>query len=328
MTPLREPFTVGIIQASPVAPHAGGAAESLAKLADLTADAARRGAKVVAVGETWLPGYPAWIDHCPGALLWDNPETKAVFAAYREHSVAVPGAVHDRFAEIARANGVVLVAGVSERVDEGPGHGSLYNSLLTYDADGRLAGHHQKLVPTYTERVIWGHGRRHQLRAAETAVGRVGSLVCWEHWMPLARQALHDARELVHVAVWPTVHDRHQVASRHYAFEGRCFVLAVGQIQRAGTHLPPGLARADGLGEDELILRGGSAIIGPDSEYLAGPVFDEETVLTAEIDPRAIDRESMTLDVTGHYSRPDVFDFAVRPDALEGPSDPRELFEA
>jgi nitrilase len=135
--------------------------------------------------------------------------------------------------------------GVSERVDEGPGQGSLYNSLLTYDADGRLANHHRKLVPTFTERCVWGHGDQAGLRSVETAVGKVSALVCWEHWMPLPRQALHEQGETVHVAVWPTVHERHQIASRHYAFEGRTHVIAVGQIQRAGTHLPAG-SGADG----------------------------------------------------------------------------------
>ncbi len=300
---------VAILQTSPAA---GDAAQSIRKLGDLAADAARRGVGLVAVGETWLPGYPAWIDHCPGSLLWGEPTTKAEFARYRAASVAVGGELDRMLAEVARATGVVLVVGCSERVDQGPGHATLYNSLLTYDATGRLVNHHRKLVPTYTERCIWGPGDADGLRAVQTAAGRVGGLVCWEHWMPLARQALHESREQIHVAVWPWVHEMHQIASRQYAFEARCFVLAVGQIQRAGQHLPAGMARREGLHTDDIILRGGSAIIAPDGSYLAGPVLDEETTIIADIDLSLIDREAMTLDVTGHYSRPDLFTFNVR----------------
>lgn len=126
--------------------------------------------------------------------------------------------------------------------------------------------------------------------------------------MPLARQALHTSGEHFHVAVWPTVHEMHQIASRHYAFEARCFVLAAGLIMRV-RDLPPELDTPAELANssDDLLLRGGSAVIGPDGRYIAGPIFDEETVLTAEIDLSEIDREKMTLDVSGHYGRPDVF---------------------
>jgi nitrilase len=310
--PSPAPFTAAAIQASP---DPGGTDAALDRLADLVSDAAGRGAMLVACGETYLPGYPAWIDSCPGALTWDNPETKRVFAAFRRASVAIPGPAHARLKSIAADHGVVLVVGVSERVDEGPGQGSLYNSLLTYDADGRLANHHRKLVPTFTERCVWGHGDQAGLRSVETAVGKVSALVCWEHWMPLPRQALHEQGETVHVAVWPTVHEKHQIASRHYAFEGRTHVIAVGQIQRAGTHLPAGWARMDGVGDDDLMLRGGSCVIGPDGAYLPGaePVFDAETIVYAEINPSRADEESMTLDVTGHYHRRELFGFSVRP---------------
>jgi nitrilase len=308
------PFLAAAIQAAPDPSDTGRA---LDRLADLVSDASGRGARLVACGETALPGYPAWIDSCPGAWTWDNPETKKVFAEYRRRSVAIPGAAHDRLKSIAADHGVVLVVGVSERVDDGPGQGSLYNSLLTYDADGRLANHHRKLVPTFTERCVWGHGDQAGLRSVRTAVGRVSGLVCWEHWMPLPRQALHEQGETVHIAVWPTVHDKHQIASRHYAFEGRTHVIAVGQIQRAGTHLPAGWARMDGVGDADLVLRGGSCVIGPDGGFLPGaePVFDEETIVYAEIDPSRADEEAMTLDITGHYHRAELFDFAVRPSA-------------
>ena len=276
------------------------------------ADAAKQGAKLVAFGETWLPGYPAWLDHCPGAALWDHAPTKEVFADLRANSVEVPGPVCDHIGSIAAQNGIVLVIGIHEKVANGKGSGTLYNSLLTFDADGSLANHHRKLVPTFTERLVWGPGDAKGLRAVPTACGRVGAMVCWEHWMPLARQAVHDSAEQIHVAAWPTVHEMHQVASRHYAFEGRCFVLATGSIL-AADELPEALALSTELEADpsQLVLRGGSAILAPDGRYLAGPVFDQETVLTADLDLTEIDRESMTLDTTGHYARDDVFDFEV-----------------
>jgi chlorite dismutase len=136
---------------------------------------------------------------------------------------------------------------VNERVEAGAGNGTLYNSLLVFDATGNLANHHRKLVPTYTERLVWGAGDARGLAAVDTAIGRVGGLICWEHWMPLSRHVLHASGEHVHVALWPTVHEMHQIASRHYAFEGRCFVVAAGLLMRvrdvpAGLALPPELA--------------------------------------------------------------------------------------
>lgn len=313
--PNTTPVTAAILQARPRATIE----ESLTQLADLTADAARRGARLIAVGETFLPGYPAWIDSCPGAMLWDDAEAKSAFAAYRQNSITIPGPHHQKLAAIARQNKVVLVAGVSERVETGPGNRTLYNTLLTYDADGRLANHHRKLVPTFTERTIWGPGDAAGLRAVDTAVGRVSALVCWEHWMPLARQALHESGEFIHVAVWPWVHEKHQIASRQYAFEGRCYVLAVGQVMHA-EDLPSGLQKA--AGAPEILLRGGSAFIGPDANYLTEPLMDEEDTILAELDPRRLDEEAMTLDVTGHYARPDVFNFGVNP-GERTPDEPR-----
>ena len=136
--------------------------------------------------------------------------------------------------------------------------------------------------------------------------------------MPPARQAMHLEGEQIHIAVWPTVHERHQMASRHYAFEGRCFVLAAGTIMRV-RDLPAGLTPTEDLSDPEdLILRGGSAIIGPDGEYLVEPCFGEEKILYADLDLSARDRELMTLDVTGHYARDDVFEFKVHRDRRKG----------
>jgi len=291
---------------------------SVTRAINLIGEAASLGAKLVVFGETWLPGYPAWLDYCPSAALWNHEPTKDVFAELRRNSLAVPGRETEMLAEAARANGVVLVIGVNERVDVGPGNGTLYNALLTFDSDGALSNLHRKLVPTYTERLVWGQGNGNGLKAVETSVGRVGGLICWEHWMPLARQVLHDSGEHIHVAVWPTVHEMHQIASRHYAFEGRCFVLAAGLLMKM-QDLPSQLSVVSDLAKnpDHLLLRGGSAIIGPDGSYVVEPLFDEERVLVADLDLSAIDKERMTLDVSGHYQRDDLFNLKVKTQDFE-----------
>ncbi len=295
---------VALAQAAPVYLDL---APSLEKALGLMEEAARGGASLLAFGETWLPGYPAWLDHCPGAGLWDSAPVKEVFSRLRRNSVSVEGPEVTRLAEAAADLRLTVVIGVNERVDRGPGMGTLYNSLLTFTPDGGLANHHRKLMPTYTERLVWGPGDGAGLRAVDTPAGRVGGLVCWEHWMPFARQALHESGEDLHVAVWPTVHEHHQLASRHYALEGRCFVLAVGLLMPAAD-LPQEL---EAPGVEGLVLRGGSAIYGPRGNAVLEPVFGQEGLRYADLDLAELDRERMTLDVAGHYARPDVFEFRV-----------------
>ncbi|MGH7560229.1 MAG: carbon-nitrogen hydrolase family protein [Gemmatimonadales bacterium] len=299
----------------------GSLADGLERTHALAAEAARDGASLVAFPETWLPGYPAWLDWCRDAALWNHEPAKAVFARMARESVDVAGDGGARLGRIAAELCITLVLGATERVAGGPGRGTLYNALLVYGPGGDVLNHHRKLVPTYTERLVWGPGDATGLRAVETPAGRVGGLVCWEHWMPLARQALHESGEDIHVAVWPTVHEMHQVASRHYAFEGRCFVLAAGSLLKA-SGLPPELEPAPGpaTNPDGWLLRGGSAIIGPDGRYVVPPVFDQPAVLTADLDLDQVRRESMTLDVAGHYARPDCFEFRAVPRPRPVPS--------
>jgi nitrilase len=283
---------------------------SLTKAIELTREASKQGAMLVAFGESWLSGYPAWLDVCKGAALWDHNPAKQVFARFRESSISVPGPEASLLCEATRELKITIVIGVNEHVESGPGNGTLYNSLLTITENGKIANHHRKLVPTYTERLVWGQGDGRGLDAVSTSAGRVGGLICWEHWMPLTRMALHESGEHLHVAVWPTVHDLHQLASRHYAFEGRCFVLAVGLLMKA-EDLPAELCtQAEIQGQPgNWLERGGSAVIGPHSQYVVEPVFDQEKLIVADLDLSQIDREKMTLDVSGHYARPDIFRF-------------------
>lgn len=287
---------------------AGELVSGLERVADGVAEAASMGARLVVFPETFLPGYPAWLDVCRDAGLWDHAPVKQAFRRMAEESLEVPGPASERLGALAREHDITLVIGVSERVSAGPGRGTLYNTLLTYGPSGSLLNHHRKLMPTYTERLVWGLGDGAGVRAVDTPAGRIGGLICWEHWMPLTRQALHESGEDIHVAVWPTVKDMNLIACRQYAFEGRCWVIACGAIMHASA-LPQGLdahpERVDG--PDAFLLRGGSAVIAPDGTVVKGPVFDSVTILTAEVSLERIREESMSLDVTGHYSRPDVF---------------------
>lgn len=298
---------VAAVQAAPIHLDLN---RSLQNALALIAEAAALGANLIVFGETFLPGYPAWLDCCRDVALWDYDPVKKVFARLRENSVVVPSETTEAIGCAARDHGVVVNIGVHERVAEGWGRGTLYNTILTFGADGALLNKHRKIMPTYSERMIWGQGDGSSLRAVQTEVGRVGGLICWEHWMPLARMAMHNSGEHIHIAVWPTVHELHQLASRHYAFEGRCFVLAVGLMMPV-EDLPRELRDGAklGPGESQWIERGGSAIIGPDARYVLDPVFDREELLVSDLDLTQIDREKMTFDVSGHYARPDLFRF-------------------
>jgi predicted amidohydrolase len=234
-----------------------------------------------------------------------------VFARLVANAVEVPGPATDALAAAAAEAGCAVVMGINER-ERGTRSGTLYNSIVTIGADGRLLGTHRKLIPTYTERLVWGRGDGSTLHVYDTPMARLGGLVCWEHWMPLARHAMHVKGEEIHAALWPTVDDIHLVASRHYAFEGRCFVVAVGSVLRR-DQVPADLQvfHGDGVAPETFILEGGSAIIGPDGCCLAGPLGAEETILFANLDLARIPAEHLTFDAVGHYGRPDVFTLSV-----------------
>jgi nitrilase len=283
-------------------------AASLGKALDLIREAAGRGAALVAFGETWFSGYPVWLDVCPSVALWNFEPTKEVFAQLRENSISLEGPEVSQLAAAARDLKIAVIIGINERIEKGPGQNTLYNSLLTFSPDGRLANHHPKLVPTFSERLVWGLGDGRGLCSVDIGRVRVGGLICWEHWMPLARMAMHEAGEHIHVALWPTVNEIAQLASRHYAFEGRCFVLAVGLMMRT-QDIPSGLQHEV---KQPWVVRGGSCIVAPDASYLVEPLYDHEQLIVADLDLRMIDRECLNLDVSGHYARPDVFAFAHR----------------
>lgn len=276
-------------------------------------EAAQAGAELVVFGETWLCGYPAWIDYLPNIALWGHQATEIVFAEMLDNGLEVPGKETTLLCQIAADLKLHIVLGCNERVTSGAGQGTIYNTLLIISDQGEIVVHHRKLMPTYTEKLLYGSGDGHGLKTVDTPFGKLGGLICWEHWMPLSRQSMHVAGEHIHIALWPAVKDLHQLASRHYAFEGQCFVVAVGQILQVKDlpkqfDLPKQLAQAP----DRYLLNGGSAVIGPDSQYLMEPQFDQEALLIFEIkDLAAAKRGRLKIDVSGHYNRPDVFNLEV-----------------
>ena len=196
------------------------------------------------------------------------------------------------------------MTGVTERDPAHPG--TLYNTLLFHGPDGKLALKHRKLVPTNHERLVWGPGDGDGLRAVETPYGRLGGLVCWENYMPLARFALYESGIELYVASTADDSEEWQSTLVHIARESRCFVIAPSHFQRAASY-PDDFPLARLLEGVDVIGRGGSAILAPDGSYLAGPLWDEEGVLYAELDPAQLDGERQRFDPTGHYHRPDVF---------------------
>jgi nitrilase len=301
----REAIVAAAVQAAPVFLDRDPTVE---KAVALIEEAANEGAKLVAFPETWIPGYPSWIYH---AAKWDDPGSKRAFAQLLANSVQVPSPATDALCVAARDADVHVVVGIHER-DSDFSTGTIYNSLLFISPQGEILGTHRKLVPTHAERIVWGRGDGSTLHVFETPLGRLGGLICWEHWMPLTRFAMHAKGEQIHVAAWPDADDPHHLASRHYAFEGRCYVLCVGSYTTA-RDLPADFELADGMGvsgDDELLI-GGSGIIGPDGRWLSGPVGGRETIVYAELDMARIAEEQQALDAAGPYNRPHVFSLTV-----------------
>ncbi len=308
----RQP-TKPVLAAVQAAPVFSKLDETVTKALTLIDEAATGGADIIAFPETWIPGYPAWVF---GAAGWDEAAPKRAFASLQRNAVTVPGPATDALCKAARRRRVTLVVGINER-DDAYSRGSLYNSLLYISEEGEILGVHRKLIPTHAERIVWGPGDGSGLHVFDTRHGRLGGLICWEHWMPLTRFAMHAKGEQIHVASWPEAPEIHQLASRHYAFEGRCFVICAGSYLTTGD-LPDGFELAETMGAnselgegEDVLMPGGSGIIGPDASWLAGPVLGKEEIVYAEADLARIGEEQMALDAAGHYNRPDVFHLTV-----------------
>lgn len=287
-----ESVKVACVQAEPVLFERTA---TIDKLASLAAEAAGAGARLALFPEAFVPAYPSsrWARHLAG---WDG-DARPIYARLARESITIPGPDSDRIGEIARTNGLWLAVGANELE-----RGTIYNSLLIYSPEGELAIHHRKLMPTNHERLVWGLGDGKGLDTVATDFGAVGGLICWENFMPLARFALYQAGVEVYLA--PTADDSEDwhESMRHIARESRSFVLSCCVFQRASS-FPDDVPLADG---GELVGRGGSAILTPDGSYLAGPLWDEEGILYAELDPQQLYEARQRFDPAGHYHRPDV----------------------
>ncbi len=302
--------TVACVQVEPVILDRE---RTLDKLEEVVAEAAGKGAELVVFPETFVPVYPSsrWAKAFAG---WQNEGAKETFARIAQNSIAVGSPAERRLSACARELGIWLVTGVNE-VELGK-PGTIYNALLYHAPDGSLALHHRKLVPTNHERLVWGQGDGRGLHAVETGFGRLGGLVCWENYMPLARFALYESGVEIYIASTADDGDAWQSTLVHLARESRAYVVSPCAFQRASSYPDdfPLRAELDGAG---VLGRGGSAILAPDGSYLAGPLYDEEGILYAELDPAQLLAERQRFDPVGHYHRPDVLRLGVNP-ALRG----------
>lgn len=297
---------VAVVQAAPVLFDRDA---TVAKTCELTRQAAAQGAQLVLFPEAFIPAYPRGLGF--GTVVGSRSAAgRDTWQRYWENSVDVPGPETRVLGQAAKESGVFLVVGVIERDAQFSG-GTLYCTLLYFGPDGQLLGKHRKLKPTAAERLIWGEGDGSTLTVLDTALGKVGGLICWENYMPLARMAMYGKGVEIYLAPTADARDTWQATMRHIACEGRCFVLGCNQFVTKSMYPAdlPGLE--DLAGRPEEMSRGGSVIVSPLGEVLAGPLFGEEGILTAALDLAEVSRGKFDFDVVGHYARPDVFQLTV-----------------
>ena len=298
---MTQTVRVAVVQSAPVSFDRDC---TLAKVRTLTAQAAERGARLVVFPEAFVSAYPRGMTF--GAVVGErSAEGREWYRRYWESSVDVPGPAPDTLGEIAREADAHIVIGVIER--DG---GTLYCTALFFAPTGALLGKHRKLVPTASERLVWGQGDGSTMPVFDTPIGKIGAAICWENYMPLYRTALYAKGVQLYVAPTADSRDGWVASMRHIALEGRCFVLSCNQFARRGDYPRdyPGDLPAD---SDAVVTRGGSCIVDPLGQVVAGPVYDAEAILTADIDLADTVRGKFDLDVVGHYARPDVFQLLV-----------------
>ena len=274
------------------------------KAVRLIGEAAAAGARVILFPEAFVTGYPKGLNY--GLVVGArDPVGREEFRLYLDAAIVVPGPETEAIGKAAAKHGSHVVIGVIER--EG---GTCYCTVLFFGPDGALQGKHRKLMPTALERMIWGFGDGSTLTAVDSPYGRIGSVICWENYMPMLRMAMYAKQVALYCA--PTADDRDTwlPTMQHVALEGRCFVLTACQFIRR-RDFPASVRQTLGDSPDAVLMRGGSAILNPLGKVLAGPNFDGETILTAELDLDEIGRAKFDFDVTGHYARPDVFQLTV-----------------
>ena len=277
---------------------------TLEKAARLVKDAKREGAELVLFPEAFVSAYPKGLDF--GAVIGSRTaEGREDFRRYFDSAIEVPGPAVDFLGQVAGDHDVHLVIGVIER--DG---GTLYCTVLFFSPEGKFLGKHRKLMPTASERLVWGYGDGSTLPVFDTPLGKLGSVICWENYMPLLRTAMYAKGIQLYCA--PTADDRDTwlATMQHIALEGRCFVLSACQFLLRGD-CPDDYDAVQGNDRDTVLMRGGSCIISPLGKVLAGPVFNQSQILVADLDMGEITRGKYDFDATGHYARPDIFQLHV-----------------
>lgn len=303
---MEKKLKVSIVQDSPVL---FDLEKTMEKVVRITREIAAEGYKLIVFPESFIPCYPRGLSF--GTVVGNRTEVgREDFQRYFDNSVAVPGPEVDMLAELSRELEIYLSLGVTEKngfdLD-----GTLHCCNLFFGPEGYL-GRHRKLKPTAAERIIWGEDDGSTLTVIDTPYGKMGSLICWENYMPLARMAMY--LKGVKLFIVPTADQRevYQVTMRHIAFEGRCFVMMSNQYVEKSMY-PKDLKYYQDLeNQPDIMCRGGSCIINPYGEYLAGPLFDKPGILTAELDLNEITRAKFDWDPVGHYNRPDIFKLEVK----------------
>lgn len=297
---------VAVVQAAPVL---FDKERSIEKACDLIREAGASGSKVILLPEAFIPAYPRGFSF--GMVIGNrSSEGRALWKRYWDNSIEISGPEVAALGEAAKEAGAYVAIGVTER-DEDYSRGTLYCSLLYFGPDGSLLGNHRKLKPTGSERLIWGEGDGSTLPVFSTDAGKIGGLICWENYMPLARMALYGKGVEIYLAPTADQRDTWQATVQHIACEGRCFVLSCNQFVTKGMY-PADLETIEELdGQPEIMCRGGSVIISPFGEVIAGPLYGEEGILYADLDLSEITKAKVDFDVVGHYARPDIFELYV-----------------
>ena len=295
-----------VVQAAPILYNREATIEKAGRLA---LEAAQQGANLIVFPEAYVPAYPRGLGF--GTVVGSrSPEGRADWERYWSQAVDVPGPDTEALGAAARQANAHLVIGVIER-DSQFSRGTLYCTLLYFSPEGRLIHKHRKLKPTGSERLIWGEGDGSTLKAVETEVGRLGGLICWENYMPLARMALYAQGIEVYIAPTADARDTWHATLQHIACEGRCYVLGCNQYVTKSMYPADLQGRSELADQPEVMCRGGSAIVSPLGEVLAGPLYDGEGTLFADLDLGEVVRARFDLDVVGHYARPDVLQLVV-----------------
>jgi nitrilase len=294
-------FRVAVVQAASVA---FDQERTLEKVQRLAREAAEKGAKLVLFPEAFISAYPRGLDF--GAVIGSRTDKgRDDYRRYWESSVEVPGPAVNSLAKAAKDNAIFLVVGVVER--DG---GTLYCTVLFFGPDGSYLGKHRKVMPTASERLVWGFGNGSTMPVFDTPLGKVGAVICWENYLPLLRAHMYAQGIELYCAPTADARDSWIASVRHIAVEGRCFVLSCNQFNRR-RDFPQDYSAAFGDAPDTVVTRGGSCIVDPFGNFLAGPNTEGEAILVAEIDRAQIIRGKFDLDVVGHYARPDIFQLHV-----------------